>query len=927
MKNFSKLYFFLLLISQSQIIYSQDSIDLGALDKILESGDASAAEMQSADEFESITKNEYDNIANQIRDIDDATELKNYRTAIRNKRIDLAIRLCIEDKNACYLIDKYQEFSEDMEVKSEDGLEIFGVDMFSGYPLNFDQSDSTGVPNDYVFRNGDLIELGIFGSLESYFFEKLRINSDGDVVLKKLGSFKISGLTKDEAQTKIKDILSVTLNAITGVSVSLKSTAPIKVYSLGAVQNPGLYKLSTLSSPINALIASGGLKDYSSLRKVSVLRGEKKIKDIDLYQFLIYGKNDSPFYLLDNDVLQVNSSKGTVSILGEVSRPAKYEILNGENLGDLIKFALGFTYKADQNNIIVKSRNSYGQYITSSYAFDDVVTLKAGDQVIVQSLEGESLNFVELVGEIRNQGVYEYKKNMVLSDLIDLNKDFLNTTYKFFGLIRSFNTDTNTYSYKEFNLFDVDSINQISIQKLDKIFFLSWEDINFLNSTYLQAHLAYDLFKYSTSSFDISVTQASDSRNAISGMGSDTSQMGIEQLQAVNLNTESNRQSASAGSIPYSRISCMSELRNYGPIDFQEKISIKVNAFQNKNKQSCPNLLTDFPELLPYLLDAASLVLGDVSKPGLFPMKGPLKKNILSSLSGNLIKNASSTYTLEWSTFDSSQTYEKPLNSLDALDKVSFLNFKLKKRTEERYVTIKGEVKSPGTYPILPNSKLSSLIERAGGYTQSAYPFAGIFSRESIKEKELGELKRADKELREIFSTAISTGTITQNATDVAALLSIISEVENAKPVGRLVTEFNLSKLRKNPQIDIYLENGDEIYIPSTMSTVTIVGSVLNPITVPYNERFNVQDYIKSAGGVTKSSDESKIYVLLPNGQAIKPSRRLFGLNNTLILPGSSVVVPRDARPLSGFALVETLSPVLANLSITAASLNSINSN
>ena len=197
--------------------------------------------------------------------------------------------------------------------------------------------------------------------------------------------------------------------------------------------------------------------------------------------------------------------------------------------------------------------------------------------------------------------------------------------------------------------------------------------------------------------------------------------------------------------------------------------------------------------------------------------------------------------------------------------------------------------------------------------------------KQKLKEKEKLELERASQEMKEIFSTAITTGTISQGASDVAALLGLITQASNAQPVGRLVTEFTINKLKRNPNLDGYLENGDIIYIPSNSNTVSIVGSVLNPVTVPFDDNASLNEYIQSAGGYKKQADSSKVYILLPNGMAVTPSRSFFVLNRNAIAPGSTIVVPRDERPLSGFALFETLSPVLANLSITAASLNSIN--
>ena len=155
------------------------------------------------------------------------------------------------------------------------------------------------------------------------------------------------------------------------------------------------------------------------------------------------------------------------------------------------------------------------------------------------------------------------------------------------------------------------------------------------------------------------------------------------------------------------------------------------------------------------------------------------------------------------------------------------------------------------------------------------------------------------------------------------ALVNLMNQVASAQPIGRLITEMNESVLTNNPEQNIFLQSGDTVYIPERNNVITLYGSVLNPTTVPFNAQLNLKDYINLAGGYKDYADEDKAYVLLPNGKAIKPSTFIFARNDQ-ILPGSTVIVPRKARPLDGLSLVEAVSPVLANLSISLASINSI---
>jgi len=161
-----------------------------------------------------------------------------------------------------------------------------------------------------------------------------------------------------------------------------------------------------------------------------------------------------------------------------------------------------------------------------------------------------------------------------------------------------------------------------------------------------------------------------------------------------------------------------------------------------------------------------------------------------------------------------------------------------------------------------------------------------------------------------------------------------MTSLENSKPIGRLVTELNPVKFNNNIEQNIILENGDKIFMPKIQTTVTVVGQVLNPVTVPHTVGATFNDYIRLAGGLKKEADKNKIYALLPNGEAIQrkdgmllSSLPYLSFNREDILPGSTIVIPRKARPLDSLALVETITPVLANLSVTAASIAAISDN
>jgi protein involved in polysaccharide export with SLBB domain len=166
-----------------------------------------------------------------------------------------------------------------------------------------------------------------------------------------------------------------------------------------------------------------------------------------------------------------------------------------------------------------------------------------------------------------------------------------------------------------------------------------------------------------------------------------------------------------------------------------------------------------------------------------------------------------------------------------------------------------------------------------------------------------------------------------QNSTDLIGLVSLMSDITDSEPAGRLVAELNPNLISRSPIQDLDLEGGDIIYMPPIQNTVTVVGQVLNPVTVPYSESLRSNDYVKFAGGFQTEADKKRMYIILPNGKSAPVSMSIlergpFSKNN--ILPGSTIIIPRKSRPMDSLALVETISPIIASLSVTAASIAAI---
>src|ERR1700704_2145552 len=240
---------------------------------------------------------------------------------------------------------------------------------------------------------------------------------------------------------------------------------------------------------------------------------------------------------------------------------------------------------------------------------------------------------------------------------------------------------------------------------------------------------------------------------------------------------------------------------------------------------------------------------------------------------------------------------------------------------EDGHITVSGQVRYPGIFDITRGERLSSLIERAGGLTEIAYPYGAVFTRDraAATERE-GHQREARAINAEIASLATSPNS---NDRDKVSFLTTLTQTIQGEPaLGRITVTADPALLRVPPEFDIILEPGDSLVIPPRPATVTVTGEVLNSGSFQYQPGLDVRDYITVAGGVTQGADEGRLFIVLPDGSArpVAENWLTFG-NSNIIPPGSTVVVPRDLRPFDLTTFLKDATQITSQVAITAASL------
>lgn len=286
---------------------------------------------------------------------------------------------------------------------------VFGRDIFNNEVLTFEPQLNIATPDNYMLGPGDEVIIDVWGAAQANI--RQIISPDGDIIVEGLGPIHLSGLTVKEANARIKNELGKIYAGVTSGSSSLKLTLgnirSIQVNVMGEVVAPGTYTLPSLASVFHALYNAGGVNDIGSLRTLKVYRGGKEIVDVDIYEYLMQGKNDLNITLQDGDVVIIAPYQNLVKVVGKVKRPMLYEMKKGEALNDLLDYAGGFRGDAYKKGVRVvrKSGREHLVFNVDSVQYADFV-LTDGDVVTVDSVLNRFGNKVEIRGAVFRNGLY-----------------------------------------------------------------------------------------------------------------------------------------------------------------------------------------------------------------------------------------------------------------------------------------------------------------------------------------------------------------------------------------------------------------------------------------------------------------------------------------------------------------------------------------
>lgn len=242
--------------------------------------------------------------------------------------------------------------------------------------------------------------------------------------------------------------------------------------------------------------------------------------------------------------------------------------------------------------------------------------------------------------------------------------------------------------------------------------------------------------------------------------------------------------------------------------------------------------------------------------------------------------------------------------------------------TSFRDVTISGAVKNTGVYRLNEGDGILELVERAGGYLENSYEFGGILiNQDALIAATYARDQLYKSFLAEIVDNSIALG---ENSS-METIGFLLNDLKNSEVSGRVNAEFDIDKLKKNQDLNTALKAGDEIIIPEKVNHVYVFGEVQNQGTAVYFDEYTVTEYIDNKGGFRETADRSNIFVLHPNGESIKMSRKnIFrdGDEKIYLYPGSIIFVPKKVRDGYRSKALQSYATILGNLGVSIASIS-----
>lgn len=800
----------------------------------------------------------------------------------------------------------------------------FGMDVFRN---TLDQPDvipmDLPVGPDYVVGTGDTLAIDLWGSVSQRLVRL--VDREGRIELPETGPLLVTGKNLSEVQLEVQRALRTEFRDVSA-DVSVSRLRTVRVYVVGEVAQPGAYDISSLSTPLNALFAAGGVTARGSLRTLKHFRGKELVEQVDAYDLLLHGIRSDLKRLENGDTLLVPPIGPQATVDGMVRRPAVYELLDETSLAQTLELAGGILPTAALRHIEVQRIEAHEKrtMLTLDLASTtDVATLsqqlqafkiRDGDQVHIFPIAAYNEDAIYLEGHVVRPGRYSYKQGMKLTDLISSYRDLLPEPAPHYAEIIRLNAPDFHPSIESFDIAAA-LANPASgplLKPLDTIRIFSRYDFEPPPQVTVGGEV-HRPGSYRTSG-------QAHLRDAIYLAGGITQDASLDSAQLFRTQADGTMKILSVD---------LSEALSGNPVDniiLQPRDRLLVH--RNLAKVDAPTVDIN----------------GEVAKPGRYPLTDNMHVEDLVRVAGGLKRSAfadSADLTRFAAGNGSSQRVEVKLASAlsgDINENVPLHNGDvLAIRRIPQWndlgssVSVQGEVEHPATYGIQPGERLSSVLTRCDGFTNQAYPYGAVLLRQEVRDIEMKshlELVSRLKAEQQYLKALPEGDTDSKNAklNAIARTDTALQQLEATEPVGRVVIHIpsDWKKLAKTPA-DIALRNGDVLIVPKKASYVVVSGQVFNPTAVSYLPGRSAKWYLSQSGGLTQIADKNAVFVVRADGSVLSAKNNSgFWLGDPMsavLKPGDSIVVPEKAPKVAprNWATLLQAAQVASSVALTVA--------
>jgi protein involved in polysaccharide export with SLBB domain len=778
-------------------------------------------------------------------------------------------------------------------------LPVYGAKLFLQSPSTFAPVDQVPVTSNYVVGSGDQLLIRVWGQMN--FNAEVTVDRNGEVYVPHVGAIHVGGVPYSDLQQRVRSGVGRIYKNF-DVSVNLGQLHPIRIFITGQARYPGSYTVSSMSTLISALFATGGPAPQGSLRHVLLRRNGTAVADLDLYELLVNGDKSHDVPLLPGDVIYIPPVGPQVAVYGSVRSPAIYELKeNNETstLGDLLTAAGGLTSTASLSRASLERIDDQQHQRALDVALDAAgkgTHLRDGDIVRVLPISPSFDQTVTVRGNVADPGRFGWHPGMKLSELLP-NSGAL-VTRDYWQKRNQLGLPSPVFQPDYSQRFTAYRETQAENQRQYLIYLQQDQQ----KRLYDQQHPA----------------QSAQQGQGTGAAGATTAPTGDTQDAQSNATGSG---SNSAGDVP------PPEVQMPGMVQSQ---SIQTQSPIPRNDTIGGGSLADEQRIARTENISMARYLNDVS---LMAPEIDWSYAVIERMDPTTLKTTLIPFDLGKLVKDHDATQDLAVQPHDVITIFSQADIRVPQNQQTKLVRIEGEVEHAGIYSAEPGETLRHLVERAGGLTPNAYLFGAELTRESTR---IVQQQRLDNYITQLeistdrAAAASSAGAITPtdqtaNAGAIAATQLLVQRLRQMRASGRVVLSLTPEANSVNNLPELPLEDGDRFIVPSMPSSVNVVGAVYEQSSFLFDPQRRVFGYLKQAGGANREADKDHAFVIRADGSVLsRESAKTFWGNEfdqARVQPGDTIVVPEKTYRGNGLRTVLAFSQLFSTLALGAGAL------